>query len=120
MSVLLKVKNHASISQQKVFWKNQIFFSLFGSGKLVITIVIVLVVMTVLIVGTVLAIMTMLAIVAIVTIVIIVAIKTIIYFSRNEPNIKCKEIVLVLSLASITNVKIVKTVTSPLSCLFWI
>ena len=46
MSALLKVKNHASVSQQKVFWKNQTFPSLSGSGKLVMAIVTVLVIET--------------------------------------------------------------------------
>ena len=39
MSALLKVKDHASVSQQKIFWKNQIFPNLSGSGKLVMAIV---------------------------------------------------------------------------------
>ena len=42
MSALLKVKNHASVSQQKVFWKNQTFPSLSRSVKLVIAILTVL------------------------------------------------------------------------------
>ena len=32
MSALLKVKNHASVTQQKVFWKNQIFLNLSWSA----------------------------------------------------------------------------------------
>ena len=47
MSALLKVKNHASISQQKVFWNNQTFPSLSRSVKLVMAIVTVLVIETV-------------------------------------------------------------------------
>ena len=42
MSALLRVKNHASVSQQKVFWKNQTFPSLSRSVKLDMTILIVL------------------------------------------------------------------------------
>ena len=48
MSALLKVKTHASVSQQKVFWKNQTFPNLSKSVKLVIAIVTVLAIMTVL------------------------------------------------------------------------
>ena len=57
MSALLKVKTHASVSQQKVFWKNQTFPSLSRSVKLVMAI------MTVLASVTVLAIVTNMAIV---------------------------------------------------------
>lgn len=64
---------------------------------------------------TILIIITILAIVAIVIIVIIVAIKTVIYLSRNKMGIKCKVLVLVLSLASVTNIKVTKTVTSLLN-----
>ena len=42
MSALLKVKNHVSVSQQKVFWKNQTFSSLSGNVKLVMAILTVL------------------------------------------------------------------------------
>ena len=59
MSALLKVKDYTSVSQQKVFWKNQTFPNLSGNGKLVI------------------------AIVAVVAIKTIVAIKTDMAFSRS-------------------------------------
>ena len=62
MSALLKVKNHASVSQQKVFWKNQTFLSLSRSVKLVMTIMTVLAIVTVLAIKTDMAIMTILAI----------------------------------------------------------
>ena len=42
MSAPLKVKNHASVSQQKVFWKNQTFPSLSRSVKLVMAILTIL------------------------------------------------------------------------------
>ena len=48
MSALLKVKTHASVSQQKVFWKNQTFPSLSRSVKLVMVIVTVLAIVIVL------------------------------------------------------------------------
>ena len=42
MSALSKVKDHTSINQQKIFWKNQTFLSLFGNKKLVMAIAIIL------------------------------------------------------------------------------
>ena len=39
ISAQLKVKNHVSVSQPKVFWKNETFASLIGSSKLIIVIV---------------------------------------------------------------------------------
>ena len=39
MPALLKVKNHASISQQKVFWNNQTFPNLSRNVKLIMAIV---------------------------------------------------------------------------------
>ena len=52
MSALLKVKNHASINQQKVFWNNQTFPSLSRSVKLVMAIVTVLAIVTILAIET--------------------------------------------------------------------
>ena len=47
MSALLKVKSHASVSQQKVFWKNQTFPSLSRSVKLVMAIVAIVAIKTI-------------------------------------------------------------------------
>ena len=63
MSALLKVKNHASVSQQKVFWKNQTFSSLSRSVKLVMAIVTVLAIKTVVAIVTFVAVTTVMAIV---------------------------------------------------------
>ena len=70
MSALLKVKSHASVSQQKVFWKNQTFPSLSRSVKLVM------------------------AIVAIVAIKTIMDIKTNMHLFRIKLGIECKELIL--------------------------
>ena len=69
MSVQLKVKDHASISQQKVFWKNQTFPILSGNGKLVMAIVTVVAIKT------------------------IMGIKTTMHLSGIEPGIKCKGLI---------------------------
>lgn len=61
MFVQLKVKNHASVSQPKVFWKNQMFASLSKSSKLVMVIVTILAIQTVMIIVTLLAIETVIA-----------------------------------------------------------
>ena len=75
MSALLKVKDHASVSQQKVFWKNQTFPNLSGNGKLVM------------------ASLTVVAVKTILAIVTVLAIKTIIHLSGIEPGIECKELI---------------------------
>ena len=73
MFALLKVKNHASVSQQIVFWNNQTFFYLFRSVKLVMTIV------------------TDLAIVIIVN---VMTIQIVMHFSKIKLSIKYKGLVL--------------------------
>ena len=75
------MKNHASVSQQKVFWNNQTFSSLSKGVRLVMAI------------ATVLAIVTILAIVTMLAIVNVVAIKTVMHLSGIEPSIKYKGLV---------------------------
>ena len=91
MFALLKMKNYASVSQQKVFWNNQTFPNMSRSIKLIMAIVTVLAIMTVLAIVTILVIV---AIVSIVVIVNIVAIKTVIYLSGIKSSIKYKGLVL--------------------------
>ena len=99
MSALPKVKDHSSVSQQKVFWKNQTFPSLSGSEKLVMAIVTVLVVktvrviVTIVVIAAIVAIVTALAIETVMAIVTVLAIEIVIHLSGNEPSIKCKELV---------------------------
>ena len=76
MSALLKVKNYASVSQQKVFWKNQTCPNLSWSEKLVMVIVTILAVQTVMAIVTLLAIKTVMAIMTALAIEIDMAIVT--------------------------------------------
>ena len=76
MSALLKVKNHASVSQQKVFWKNQTFPSLSRSVKLVMAFVTVLAIKIVMAIVTFVAIMTVLVVQTAMAIVIVMVIVT--------------------------------------------
>ena len=52
MSILLKVKNHASVSKQKVSWKNQTFLSLFWIVKPIMIIKTIIAIVTVLAIKT--------------------------------------------------------------------
>ena len=93
MSALLKVKNHTSVSQQKVFWNNQTFPSLSRIVKLVMAIVTDLAIVTVLVIVTVLAVKAVRAIKPVMAIKTIMDIKTNMHLSGNKPGIECKELI---------------------------